>query len=60
MSKDRIIDLQKQVKVARAALEKIRRGAQHPHLIAEEALDAMRPKDKPTPLAGLMGWERAP
>lgn len=63
MSKQRIIALQKQVKIARDALVRIVNGhagnIHHVH-IAEEALDDMRRHDPSPPVAGLMGWERRP
>jgi len=60
--KQRIIDLQKQVRIARAALNRIRYGADV-DAIAEKALDDMMALDPPTkraPLAGVLGWERHP
>lgn len=59
--KQRIIDLQKQVRIARTALEKIVQGhgGRHDaHTIAEQALDDMMPKDRPAPLDGLLGWSK--
>lgn len=57
--KQRIIDLQKQVRIARDALAKIVTGHHgRAYSIAEQALDDMRPKDKPLPLAGILGWEK--
>lgn len=58
--KQRIIDLQRQVRIARAALQKIVHGTARPHAIAEEALYDMLPSDKPSPLAGVLGWEKRP
>ena len=58
VSKERIQDLQKQVKIAREALERIkhghagRRGAEQ---VAEDALDALLRLDKKQPLQTLMG-----
>jgi len=59
--KQRIIDLQKQVRIAREALTKIVNGhAGHVNhvSIADQALDDMRPKDKAVPLDGLLGWSK--
>ena len=61
--KQRIIDLQKQVRIARTALEKIvhgHAGGQESYTIAEIALEEMRPRDKPVPLEGILGWSRRP
>lgn len=61
--KQRIIDLQRQVSIARKALERIAHGCRDPDGVAEEALDGMMAKDHPTrraPLAGVLGWERPP
>lgn len=61
MSKQRIIDLQKQVQIARDALGKIVNGRHDwpdAYAIADEALDEMRQHD-PAPLSsGLLGWEK--
>jgi hypothetical protein len=61
MSKQRIIDLQKQVKIAREALGKIvngHAGGASPFGIAEQALDDMRRLDPAPSSAGLLGWEK--
>lgn len=58
MSKDRIIDLQKSLKVARRALEAIRDGWRNPEAMASDALDAMWRLEKKQPLQGLVGHER--
>ena len=58
--KQRIIDLQKQVRIARTALSKIRLGSDA-ESVAEEAIDDMMALDPPTkraPLASVLGWER--
>lgn len=63
MTKQRIIDLQKQVTIARRALEQISTGhcgKLGPEAVAERALDEMRAKGVPAPLAGLLGWEKRP
>lgn len=55
--KKRIVALNKMVRVARAALERL----DH-HPVARDALDEILRLDlqtKPTPLAGLVGHERA-
>jgi hypothetical protein len=62
----RIADLQKQVKIARDALDRIKhrqcgcRGllALTPERVAEEALDEMWRLDQKQPLQGLVGHER--
>lgn len=59
--KQRIIDLQKQVRIARTALQAIASGRDYPHRIAEDALEGMMHKDAPAkraPLAGVLGWEK--
>lgn len=56
--KQRIIDLQKQVRIARIALEAVKYG-RDPYTIADEALDAMMALDpavKRAPLEGVLGW----
>ncbi len=61
--KQRIIDLQKQVRIARTALEHIvhgHAGGRDAYTIAEQALDDMQPKDRPVPLEGLLGWSKRP
>jgi hypothetical protein len=61
--KQRIIALQKQVKIARQAFAKIINGhAGHIHhvSIADEALDDMRRHDPAQSSAGLLGWEKRP
>ena len=59
--KQRIIDLQRQVRVGRTALEKIKGGCRDPYDVAADALDSMMAADRPVdraPLAGILGWER--
>lgn len=61
MSKQRIIDLQKQVKIARTALGKIvngHSGGRDPYVIASDALDEMQRHDPIPSSAGLLGWEK--
>lgn len=60
MSKQRIIDLQKQVKIARDALGKIVNGhhGRDSYSIAEQALDDMRRHDPAPSSSGLLGWEK--
>lgn len=58
--KARIIELQRQVKICRTALEQIRGGARDPEGIAGEALDQLHPLDKKAPLQGLVGHEKRP
>lgn len=59
MSKDRIIELQRQLKIARTALAMIGRGCRDPEGIANQAMDTMWPLDPKQPLQGLVGHERS-
>jgi hypothetical protein len=54
----RIIELQKQVSIARGALLRISNGGNNPEVIAERALDKMWPLDLKQPLQGVVGHER--
>lgn len=57
--KERIIELQRSLKIAKDALELIRYGhSRCPEATAEKALDAMRPLEPKTQLQGLVGHER--
>ena len=56
--KDRIVELQRQVKICRSALEHIRHGAGDPARIAEDALHELMPLDKRYPLQGIVGHSR--
>jgi hypothetical protein len=57
--KQRVIDLQKQLRTARLALEKIGHGhSQYPEADALQALDDMLPRDKTVPLDGILGWAK--
>ncbi len=61
--KQRIIDLQKQLRIARTALQKICSSVgsmSEAHHVAETALEEMRPRDKPVPLDGLLNWNLRP
>ncbi len=55
---ERIIELQRQVKVAREALERIKYAPNNAELLADLALENMRPLDPKQPLQGLVGHER--
>jgi hypothetical protein len=56
MSKERIVELQKSLRVARTTLEKIAYGhARNPEADAELALDAMRKLEPKQPLQGIVG-----
>jgi hypothetical protein len=55
MSKDRIVELQKALRIARTALEKIRWGTSSPSSVAEQALDEMWKLDPKQPLQGIVG-----
>lgn len=61
MSKERIIALQKQVKIARDAFKRIVDGhyvRPDAYGIAEQALEDMREHDPAPSSSGLLGWER--
>lgn len=54
--KQRIIELQRQLKIARNVLSKIAEGHSHnEEADASDALDAMRPLDRKYPLQGIVG-----
>lgn len=55
MSKDRIICLQGQLKIARAALNRISAGCRDPELAAVNALDEIWKLDRKQPLQGIVG-----
>lgn len=59
-SRQRIIELQRQVRIARRALEHIAEGGDRrsPHYIALEALEEMARLNPPAPLQGLVGHGR--
>ena len=54
----RIIDLQRQLKIARAALSEISLGRRDPVPIAIQAIDEIWALDKKQPLQGLVGHEK--
>jgi hypothetical protein len=59
--KQRIIDLQKQVRIGKLALQKIAAGGRDPEDIAGDAMSEIMSADRPVdraPLAGILGWER--
>lgn len=61
MSKDRIIDLQKALRVARTTLEKIAYGhARNPETDALNALEAMWKLEPKQPLQGIVGHAQRP
>lgn len=60
MSKQRIIDLQKQVRIARTALERIKAGTTRHQSVAEEAINEMWKLEQKQPLQYLVGHERPP
>jgi len=61
MSKDRIIELQRALRVARTTLEKIAYGhARNPESDAENALDAMRRLEPKQQLQTLVGHAPRP
>lgn len=51
----RIIELQRQVKVAREALQKIAGGSRDPERVASDVLWELMPLDRKYPLQGLVG-----
>jgi hypothetical protein len=58
-AKQRVIDLQKALKISRVALEKIKFGhSKSPEKDAEEALDLMWPLERKQQLQGLVGHEK--
>jgi len=58
--RERIIELQRQLSIARKALTNISGGCRDPEGKAHAALDEMRPLDPKAPLQGLVGHERRP
>lgn len=58
--KERIIELQRQLKIARDALTYIQAGHGCASALAEDALDKMMPLDKKYPIQGVVGHERRP
>lgn len=58
--KTRIVELQRQISIARNVLTKIATGhARNPHIEADEALTKMWPLDRKQPLQVIVGHERA-
>lgn len=53
--KARVIELQRQLKIARDALERVKSGARDPEGTAALALDKMWPLEPKQPLQGLVG-----
>jgi len=60
MSKQRIIELQKSLKIARAALERIQCGHRNPEGLAGQALEELWKLEQKQPLQILVGHERRP
>jgi hypothetical protein len=58
--KQRIIDLQRQVQIARRALVHISVGDSNPETIAGEALEQMTPLDQATPYPIGFGYSNPP
>jgi hypothetical protein len=56
-NQDRIVELQRQVKIAKAVLTKIALGCRAPELEASAALDCMWSNDKKQALQYLVGHE---
>lgn len=57
-SQARIVELQRYLKIARDALEKIKNGTSDPYHVADIALEETWPLEKKQPLQGLVGHER--
>jgi hypothetical protein len=55
MSRNRIVDLQRQVKIARDALNRISAGCRDPELAAVNALDEIWKLDRKQALQGVVG-----
>jgi len=58
--RSRIIELQRQLSIARKYLTALAEGYRDPVGMASEALEMMRPMDPKAPLQGLVGHERRP
>lgn len=58
MSKQRTIDLQKSLKIARTALERIQCGHRDPEGLATQALDEMWKLEPKQSLQGVVGHEQ--
>lgn len=56
--RDRVVELQAQLKICRDALERIKAGHRAPEQLAEEALSRLLSLDAKYPLQGLVGHER--
>jgi len=54
----RIIDLQRRIKIANAALGKIAYGCRDPELVASDALYDQLKSEPKAPLQGIVGHER--
>jgi hypothetical protein len=55
MSKQRIVDLQKSLRIARTALERIQHGHSNPENLAAETLDEMWRLEPKQPLQYIVG-----
>lgn len=55
MSKQRVIELQKSLRIARTALERIQAGHRNPEIVATGALDDMRRLEPKAQLQGIVG-----
>jgi hypothetical protein len=60
MSKQRIIELQKSLRIAKEALERISCGTTRAETVASEALDKMWKLDPKQPLQVIVGHARPP
>ncbi len=58
MHTERIIELQKSLRLAKLALEKIKAGTRYPESVAEEALDLIWPLEPKQSLQGLVRHDR--
>lgn len=59
MSKQRIVELQKSLRIARTALERIQAGHRNAEIVASGALDEMRKLEPKQQLQGVVGHASA-
>ena len=57
-SQERIIELQRQIKIAKEAISKIKNGCRDPEGVAADAEEKIWPLDRKQPLQGLVGHQR--
>lgn len=56
--KSRVVELQKQLKITRDALTRIKNGCNNPSTVADDALYRLMPFDNKYQLQGIVGHER--